>query len=811
MVRQLAADPRYLRIIEFQKMNEVSRAPPKKKFFLTNHFKAILFKRWVLLKRSLKTMILSIVLTLVFSVLSIVANYLMKFLLKDKVEPINFTSFLNIAPDIAIVKPTDGDWHEEYMEIVKNMYKQDTGKDVEFLNFTSREELNEWMYQRSIDRKGPAFIQMGIGFNKKPGMLTPYNLSGYYNGSWVRNEELATRVQLTRMMWKKEFGASNDFVFSSTRLMRKIMDFMFGQLAPMLITCGLISVIPIVISQPILDIRGEVRQYMESCSLTLLPYWAATYLIDLIIWVIEVNIIWAIFMAAQVTAMLDNMFNTWYCFMLSGPSLILFCYCFSFLFQTPESGTRSMFIIFILVLIIPIIIDMIRKVTAPLWLEWIYSFIPFICTQRIFLQMLSHVNILKQPFKYFWVTDYNCRVFLIMQYGDIVIYAFVLYLIEHFRIKAASKHARTSFGNYTEFFSDAKKKHPVTEEARKMEEEVHESFDYAVRIIDVSRLFFNTAGDPIPAVNNVSLGVKENSIFGFLGANGAGKTTLIKMITSMLPPSAGTIEINGIDISKDYDPRLLSICPQFNTHLCEELTPLEHFKLYRMIHQLDIEESEAYAKEMIEKLELEPHKDKPVRELSGGNQRKVSIALSFYAPASIILLDEPTSSLDPVARHHVHEMIMNHRGHKTFMLCTHLLSEAETLCDQISIMIKGCVYTCGTPQYLSEKFGTEYKIDVMLEKNMNDMDIYSNGAEKCTAFFAQNLPFAELSITRPNVRIYSVPADEITLANLFQIMEQGIDGENGFTYYTCSTSSLERVFMEIVHLSENEDAVFAKP
>jgi ABC-type multidrug transport system ATPase subunit len=229
------------------------------------------------------------------------------------------------------------------------------------------------------------------------------------------------------------------------------------------------------------------------------------------------------------------------------------------------------------------------------------------------------------------------------------------------------------------------------------------------------------------------------------------------------------------------------------------MTPREHFRLYGLLHELDPEEALEHADQLISVLELTPHADKPVRELSGGNQRKVAVALSFFAPAKIILLDEPTSSLDPVARRHVHDMITMHRGKKTFMLCTHLLSEAESLCDMISIMIKGCLYTCGTPQYLSQKYGTEFKIDVMLRKDDPEANT------KCTEFFENSLRSAVLTILRPNVRIYSVPADSVGLSDLFTIMEQGAEGDNGFAYYTCSSSSLERVFMEIVHLSESED------
>jgi ABC-type multidrug transport system ATPase subunit len=135
------------------------------------------------------------------------------------------------------------------------------------------------------------------------------------------------------------------------------------------------------------------------------------------------------------------------------------------------------------------------------------------------------------------------------------------------------------------------------------------------------------------------------------------------------------------------------------------------------------------------------------------------------------------------------------------MFCTHLLSEAETLCDNISIMIKGCVYTVGSPQYLSSKFGTEFKVDVGL------CDENDTTEKKCTDFFKRELPYAELSMIRPKSRIYSIPAKSITLPQLFNVMEKGKNEDNGFNYYTCSSSSLERVFMEIVKMSEQEEDI----
>jgi ABC-type multidrug transport system ATPase subunit len=475
-------------------------------------------------------------------------------------------------------------------------------------------------------------------------------------------------------------------------------------------------------------------------------------------------------------------------------------YCFQFCFSNAESASRQAFLILSVVLLIPVIVDIVQGDTAQPWLDWIYSLIPSLSILRLLTHVLVRLGIWKEDLGFYFEMA-NTRPFLIMHYGDIVIYGALLVIIEKVRWSLQSRSAKRSFGDYKDFFRKERKKHPKTDEVKEMEDEVKHCHDYAVRIWQASRLFFNTAGDPIPAVNSVSLGIPEGCLFGFLGANGAGKTTLIKMITSMLPPSAGVIEVMGEDITKYNDPTLLSICPQFNTHLCDDLTPGEHFKLYSMLFQLPEEEAREKRDRLIKVMELEDIVDKPLRELSGGDVRKIAIAMCFLGPAKIVLLDEPTASLDPVARKRVHEMILEFKGEVTYMLCTHLLSEAESLCDLISIMIKGCVYTVGTPQYLSQKFGTEYKVDVMLDDESEET------GRACDQFFQTSLASASLSIARPKARIYNVPAKDLTLPQLFTIMDKGKKEKAGFSYYTCSTSSLERVFMEIVHLSEADDAV----
>ncbi|KAK8890752.1 hypothetical protein M9Y10_035537 [Tritrichomonas musculus] len=240
--------------------------------------------------------------------------------------------------------------------------------------------------------------------------------------------------------------------------------------------------------------------------------------------------------------------------------------------------------------------------------------------------------------------------------------------------------------------------------------------------------------------------------------------------------------------------------PSIYSHLFNELTPNEHFKIYSWLFQKNPDEAMVLTKSLISELELIDIQIIPICELRGGDVRKLAIAKSFFGPSKLLLLDEPTAFLDPVACHCVQEMILRHKREKTFMLCTHISTEAEMLCDIISNMVKGNVYKVGSPQYLTQKFGTEYKIDIMLE------DASEESSEKIDLFFNDKLIFASLTIIRPASRIYSVPASIIQLAELFEILENGQIEMNGYKYFTCSTSSLERVFMEIVRMSELKES-----
>ena len=761
-------------------------------------FSAVMFRRWTLMKRSWKSWLLSALATLIFSALGIVMQYTMKLTAKPDTEMRTFRRFSGEPSGILLVN--DGTWDKapELNQILVDIFEKDTGRTVTNKTFGSAEELNDFLWVHQSKWGEPYPMAAGFGLNADKDGIT---MQFHYNTSTFKevSDELTAELMGTRALWKYMFGSNVDFRVAFSALRGRQMDLTFGRAAPIIMVTGLISIIPLIINQPIIDMTGEVRSYMQSCTLKVFPYWCATFIIDFCLWLVEITVIWAMMLAAQTQAFLDNMLACWYLVAMAGPSFILFCYCFSFIFDAIGSATRISFMVFIVMLLVPFVVLAARGYAEnPLWLQFIYSLFPHLCINGLYNEVLTRSGPFKQPFSYFWTEDKASLIFFIMEFVDIPLYMLVLYLIEHFRGGLESRKAKKAFGNYNEFFEKAKAEHEYSPEAAEMEEQVRNSHDFAVRIDNVSRLFFNSEGKPIPAVNSVSLGVKKGSLFGFLGANGAGKTTLIRMITSLLPISNGTIEVNGRDITEFHDPTAISICPQFNRHLCYEMTVREHFTLYGLLFEMPKEQQEERSSRLIKELELEPIADKQIKDLSQGDVRKLAIALSFYGPAEIILLDEPTASLDPVARHNVQEMITLHKGTKTFMLCTHLLSEAEALCDIISIMVKGCVYTVGTPQMLTEKFGKDFKIDLMLKDETDAC------ATKCDRFFRDKLPQATLSIQRPKARIYDMPSNAMELCDLFEVMDAGLEGDNGYTYFTCSSSSLERVFMEIVKMSEQE-------
>lgn len=201
------------------------------------------------------------------------------------------------------------------------------------------------------------------------------------------------------------------------------------------------------------------------------------------------------------------------------------------------------------------------------------------------------------------------------------------------------------------------------------------------------------------AVAGIDLAVPRSRCFGLLGPNGAGKTTTLRMAYGVTRPTAGRIHVFGLDVAR-HRRRIrarLGVALQDNV-LIEALTPVENLRVFARYHLLDAAEAERRIAGLVEFLHLGSHRDVPVRTLSGGFQRRVAIALALVARPELLILDEPTTGLDPAVRralwNAIHEL---QAAGTTVLMTTHYMEEAERLCDRIAVMAGGRVLAEGEP------------------------------------------------------------------------------------------------------------------
>lgn len=200
-------------------------------------------------------------------------------------------------------------------------------------------------------------------------------------------------------------------------------------------------------------------------------------------------------------------------------------------------------------------------------------------------------------------------------------------------------------------------------------------------------------------VNGIDLKINRGELFALLGTNGAGKTTTIKMLSTLILPTDGKIRINGLDIVKDRQKikELLNVSPQ-ETAIAPNLSVKENLEFMAGVYE--IKNKKEKIKELIDMFRLDEVINQKAKTLSGGWQRKVSIAISLINDPQILFLDEPTLGLDVIARKELWNVIEKLKGNITVILTTHYMEEAESLSDRIGIMAKGNLIAVGTSEEL---------------------------------------------------------------------------------------------------------------
>ncbi len=211
---------------------------------------------------------------------------------------------------------------------------------------------------------------------------------------------------------------------------------------------------------------------------------------------------------------------------------------------------------------------------------------------------------------------------------------------------------------------------------------------------------------PVPAVRGISFRVQRGEIYGVIGANGSGKSTLVRMVSTLLTPDEGYVGVFGLNVQTDELPvrRLINrVSP--DPSFFRNMSALENLMFFARVYGLEPKEIKRRAAEILDRLGMEGRLSEPMTNLSRGQQQKVAVARAFLSSPILMLLDEPTTGLDPGSKRDVQQFIMQVRADHdaTILLTTHDMDEAERLCDRLSFLAGGVIVAEGTPLELRER------------------------------------------------------------------------------------------------------------
>ncbi len=306
-----------------------------------------------------------------------------------------------------------------------------------------------------------------------------------------------------------------------------------------------------------------------------------------------------------------------------------------------------------------------------------------------------------------------------------------------------------------------------------------------------TRSLFKSYGDLV-AVNGIDLDVKPGKVFGFLGPNGAGKSTIIKLLTTLITPTSGQIEILGINAIKNpLEVRkkigVVLQQPSYEPNLSVE----KSLDKYGMMWDVDKNTRKQRTEELIKVFDLEQIRKKKNEDLSIGQRRRVQVAREFMHEMDLLFLDEPTVGLDPGARRKLLNFLKDKaRTGLTIFYTTHILTEAEYLCDEIAVINQGKILAVDTPDQLKTTFGKEKTIKIRLQDKRDNL-----------ASLLYKIPECSVDVnTETDIIIQSSKA-EIVLSQVLSILI-----ENNITIEDLSAmpTTLEEIFLKMV--TENNES-----
>uniref|UniRef100_A0A8B9GRH0 P-type phospholipid transporter n=1 Tax=Astyanax mexicanus TaxID=7994 RepID=A0A8B9GRH0_ASTMX len=321
------------------------------------------------------------------------------------------------------------------------------------------------------------------------------------------------------------------------------------------------------------------------------------------------------------------------------------------------------------------------------------------------------------------------------------------------------------------------------------------------------------------AVNHLSVKFFEGQITSFLGHNGAGKTTTLSILTGLFPPTAGSVYIKGMDIRTDMNEirRTLGVCPQHNV-LFDMLTVEEHVWFYGHMKGMSSSEVKKEMASLLEDVGLTHKRHEQTKNLSGGMQRKLSVAIAFIGGSKVVILDEPTAGVDPYSRRGIWDLLLKYRKDRTIILSTHYMDEADLLGDRIAIISQGKLCCCGSSLFLKSHLGTGYYLTAVKKelqsrtptsasgKLLAPVNVNISGLVALAQHYVSGARLVEDVGREVVINLPHAASEDGTLA-LFLAELDKRQAEFGIISYGLSDTTLEEIFLKVAE----ETGVDAEP
>ena len=570
-------------------------------------------------------------------------------------------------------------------------------------------EFSFVMYVNTMIEQGPSFF-------------STYYLNQIIN--YATDEKISIKVVNEPMPLTAKLSGSADQTTNSTMVF-------FVAVAFSLIPANFITII-------VKERINNSKHLMRISGINMLAYWLVNFIFELLKYYFTAGICLILIYALDFYAKYFVLF-----YLLYGPPMVAFTYCTSFMFDNEASAQNGTILLNFLIGALGSSVALMFRGQDNLKdigkvLIYIFGIVPSFDMAYGYDFLLNYLLIFVNDSDEWYLWGDSKKISLsygglqLLYFGILtVVYIFILWLIEHKSVTFSEppNESITSDVNDTIVQNEIKRanessnKIEVNSDNGKINNNNEEK--YAVRIQNLNKVYQKKGegccecSTDLEAIKNLNLCVEYGECFGLLGINGAGKTTTFKCITQEHSATNGKIFINGVDISKHFSEisDMFGYCPQFDA-IFEFMTVKENLEFYALIKGVKRNLLDKMIKAMIEEMSLEEFVNKISGRLSGGNKRKLSVAISMICNPPIILLDEPSTGMDPEARRFMWAVIHKisaRRKKSSVIMTTHSMDEAETLCKRMGIMVNGEFVCLGSANEIKDKYGYGYEIEMRIK------------------------------------------------------------------------------------------------